>query len=83
MGDPFIDVCKGVSNPWGFIGVIPLVTIGSKRDGNWRWFPNSLGHPWANSERQVAQEKFLEDSISNQLTNCLRNLSILPYRMPK
>jgi len=79
MGVPFIDVCKSVSHPWGLLRVIPLVKIGSKREGNWIWFPNSLGHPWENSERQVAQKKFLEDSMSNQLKNCPENLSILTH----
>ena len=33
MSDPFIDVCKGLSHPWGLISVIPLVTMGSTREG--------------------------------------------------
>ena len=80
MRDPFIDVCKGVSHPRGLISVIPLVTIGSTRE----WigdFLKYLTHPWANSERQVAQEKFLEDSMSNHLENCPKHLSILAHHI--
>ncbi len=53
MRDPFIDVFKGVSHLWGLISVIPLVTIGSIREGIGD-FLRSLIHPWANSESQVA-----------------------------
>ena len=76
MRDPFIDVCKGVSHPWGLISVIPLVTIGSIREGITDGF-RSIIHPWANLERQVAQEKFLEDSMSIHLANYLIHLSTL------
>ncbi len=27
MGDPFIDVCKGVSHPWDLMSAIPLVEL--------------------------------------------------------
>jgi len=63
----------------GMMNAIPFFEISSTREGSWSWFPSSLGHPWANSERQVAQEKFLEDSMSNQLTNCLGNMSNLAH----
>jgi len=54
MGDPFIDDCKRVSHQWRMMTAIPFVENGSMREGNWRWFPSSLGHPWVNSKRQVA-----------------------------
>ena len=55
--------------------------IGSMKEGNGRWmFPNSFNHPWANSEGRVAQEKFLEVSMSNQLSNSPGILSYLTHR---
>jgi len=62
------------------MNAIPFVEISSTREGNWRWFPSSFGHPWASSQRQVAQEKFLEDSMSNQLRNCPRIWYNLAHR---
>ena len=47
--------------------------IGSMKEGNRRWFPNSFIHPWANSEGQVAQEKLLEVSMSNWFFKLSRN----------
>ena len=55
--------------------------IGSMKEGNWRWFPNSLGHPWVNLEGQVALEKFLEVSMSNQLSNFPGILSYLTHHI--
>jgi len=64
----------------GMMNFITFIEISSIRDKNWRWFPSSLGHPLPNSERQVAQEKLLEDSMSKQLTNYPEILSILTHR---
>ena len=77
MRDPYIDVCKGgesafeiwlVSSLWYFL--IPL--------GDW-W---SLTHPCSNSERQVSQERFLEDSMLLHLADWPYHLSLLVNRTP-
>ena len=57
-----------VSSLWYFL--IPL--------GDW-W---SLTHPWANAERQVSQEKFLEDYMIFHLANWPCHLSTLAHRTP-
>ena len=54
-----------VESSMGMMNAFLVLGIGSMKEGNWRWFPNSFSHPWVNLEWQVALERLLEVSMSN------------------